>query len=105
MTEVAGGAGQVDIITECIADREGVVCLLTTLRFYSRRLLCLEAGTTEKRHKTKYRKLKPEQNESPLQYIVWLRSYLSKWMTLTEINHTPSQAVQDVCQRTVLEYL
>ena len=51
---------------------------------------------TEECYKTKFRRVRPEQNETPLQFVVRLRCYLGKWMTLSDTDKAAPEAIQDL---------
>ena len=51
---------------------------------------------TEEGYRTKFRRVRPEQNETPLQFFVRLWCYLHKWMTLSGTDKAAPEAIQDL---------
>ena len=51
---------------------------------------------TEERYRTKFRRVKPEQNNTPLQFVVRLRCYLDKWTTFLGTDKASPEAIQDL---------
>ena len=51
---------------------------------------------TEEGYRTKFRRVTTEQNEIPLQFVVRLRCYFDKWMTLSGTDKAAPEAIQDL---------
>ena len=51
---------------------------------------------SEEGYRTKFHRVRPEQNDTPLQFVVRLRCYLDKWMTLSGTNKAAPEAIQNL---------